>query len=68
LIIADGLCGENLNDIQIDKKHFNSVKVGHKSGRQHDSPLSLQRDLFSGFGGAIKNLAMGCTPAAGKAD
>jgi len=70
LIIADGLCGENINEIQIDKKHFNSVKIAGGMVRA-DSMIVLSHfkgHVLSGFGGAIKNLAMGCAPATGKAE
>jgi uncharacterized Fe-S center protein len=67
-IIADGLRGENSIDIPIDGKYLKSVKlaadivnadgmvcVSHFKGHE-----------VSGFGGAIKNLSMGCASRAGK--
>ena len=53
LIIADGLCGENLDEIQIDKRHFNSVKIAGGIARA-DSMIVLSHfkgHMLSGFGG-----------------
>lgn len=67
-IIADGLRGENSVDVPIDGKYLKSVKlasdivnadgmvcVSHFKGHE-----------VSGFGGAIKNLSMGCASRQGK--
>jgi uncharacterized Fe-S center protein len=70
LIIADGLAGEWYKDTQIAKKHFTSVKI---AGGILSAPSMIVMSHFkghalSGFGGAIKNLGMGCAPGAGKMD
>ncbi|MCL1977289.1 MAG: DUF362 domain-containing protein [Candidatus Bathyarchaeota archaeon] len=66
-IVADGLKSENshtiktrgiLNEIQVSGAIIEAdamIVVSHCKGHE-----------LSGFGGAIKNLAMGCTPRAGK--
>lgn len=66
-IVADGLRGENfqlvktfgvLNEIEVSGAIAQAdamIVVSHCKGHE-----------LSGFGGAIKNLAMGCTPSAGK--
>ncbi|MCX8084435.1 MAG: DUF362 domain-containing protein [Calditerrivibrio sp.] len=67
-IIADGLRGENSVDVEIGGKYLKSVKlasdivnadgmvcVSHFKGHE-----------VSGFGGAIKNLSMGCASRQGK--
>jgi uncharacterized Fe-S center protein len=68
IIIADGLRSENIAEVQIDKKHFDKVKLA-KDIVSADSVLVLSHfkgHEMAGFGGAIKNLAMGGAPAAGK--
>ena len=68
VIIADGLRGENSVEVKIDGKLLKSVKlaadiinadgmvcVSHFKGHE-----------VSGFGGAIKNLSMGCASREGK--
>jgi hypothetical protein len=70
LVIADGLAGEWYEDTLIAKKHFTSVKI---AGGILSAPSMIVMSHFkghalTGFGGAIKNLAMGCAPGAGKMD
>jgi uncharacterized Fe-S center protein len=68
LIIADGLSGQHYHEVEIRKKHFNRVKI---SGNIFAAKGLIVLSHFkghdvAGFGGAIKNLAMGCAPPAGK--
>ncbi|WP_279384991.1 DUF362 domain-containing protein [Methanosarcina barkeri] len=68
LIISDGLKSQNAADIEIGKKHFKSVKIGSDIAAA-DSMIVMSHfkgHIMAGFGGAIKNLAMGCAPASGK--
>ena len=68
LIIADGLRGHCFIEKIINKKHFKSVALADAVA-QADSMLVLSHfkgHIMAGFGGAIKNLAMGCAPARGK--
>lgn len=68
LIIADGLRSESFKEIEINKKHFNKVKLAGDIVSA-DSMIVLSHfkgHEMAGFGGAIKNLAMGGAPAAGK--
>lgn len=68
LIIADGLLGENWREVAVDLKHFQKVKIAGDI-ENADSMLVLSHFKghgMSGFGGAIKNLAMGCASAPGK--
>ncbi|MCJ7443051.1 MAG: DUF362 domain-containing protein [Methanotrichaceae archaeon] len=70
LIIADGLRGNNFQEIKINQKHFDYVKIAGDIARA-DNMIVLSHfkgHILSGFGGAIKNLGMGCAPAAGKAE
>ena len=68
LIIADGLHSENIAEVNIDKKHFAKVKLA-RDIVSADSALVLSHfkaHEMAGFGGAMKNLAMGGAPAIGK--
>ncbi len=69
VIIADGLNSDHYCEIKIDRKHFESVKVAGEIAAA-DSMIVVSHfkaHLPAGFGGAVKNLGMGCAPAAGKA-
>jgi uncharacterized Fe-S center protein len=68
IIIADGLRGFDHREVRINGDYYKSV---------HISPAIVDADslivishfkghMLSGFGGAIKNLSMGCAPALGK--
>ena len=68
VIIADGLNGKNIRKVTIDKKHFSEVSIAGDIAAA-DSLIVLSHfkgHIVSGFGGAIKNLAMGCAPPEGK--
>lgn len=70
VIIADGLRGADWREVTVKLKHFAKVKIA--SGiLDADSLLCVSHfkgHEMAGFGGAIKNLAMGCSPPAGKRD
>ncbi len=68
VIIADGLDGKNVSLVPIDKKHFERVSIAGDI-RAADSMMVLSHfkgHIVSGFGGALKNLGMGCAPPEGK--
>ncbi len=68
VIIADGLKGGNHDVVPIDGKHFTEVKIASDIARA-DAMVVLSHvkgHEFTGFGGAIKNLGMGCGSRAGK--
>ncbi len=70
LIISDGLKSQSIAEVEIRQKHFKSVKIGSDIVAA-DSMIVMSHfkgHIVAGFGGAIKNLAMGCAPAAGKKD
>jgi len=70
VIIADGLCGKNTAPVEIGKKHFSTVTVAGDIVAA-DSMIVMTHfkgHEVAGFGGAIKNLGMGCAPPAGKRD
>ncbi len=68
IIIADGLKGDNWQNIEIAQKRFNNVKIAGDI-ETADSMIVVSHfkgHEMAGFGGAIKNLAMGCAAAPGK--
>ncbi|WP_321423061.1 DUF362 domain-containing protein [uncultured Methanobacterium sp.] len=68
VVIADGIRGDNWIRVEVDLKHFHKVKIAGDI-ENSDSMLVLSHFKghgMSGFGGAIKNLAMGCASAPGK--
>lgn len=69
-IVADGLRSTSYEKVVIRKKHFASVKIASAIvAAQSMIVLShFKGHEMAGFGGAIKNLAMGCTPSQGKCD
>ncbi|PWR71475.1 DUF362 domain-containing protein [Methanospirillum lacunae] len=68
--IADGLTGNNTRMVAVKGKHFESVKIAGDIA-DADAMIVLSHvkgHALSGFGGAIKNLAMGCATPLGKRD
>jgi hypothetical protein len=68
VIIADGLCGKNIAQVKIGQKHFDTVSIAGDIVAA-DSMIVMTHfkgHEVAGFGGAIKNLAMGCAPPEGK--
>jgi uncharacterized Fe-S center protein len=68
VIIADGLRGVEEILVTIPGKHFQQVRIAALFAHA-DSILSLAHfkgHELSGFGGAIKNIAMGCAARGGK--
>jgi len=68
VIIADGLAGNNVVSVSIHKNHFNSVTIaGDIVAAQSMIVLThVKGHILTGFGGAIKNLGMGCASRKGK--
>jgi uncharacterized Fe-S center protein len=61
VIIADGLTGKNDMDVEVNLKHFKSVKLA-SAAVQADSIIVASHfkcHIVGGIGGAIKNLGMG---------
>ncbi|NYT05880.1 MAG: DUF362 domain-containing protein [Methanomicrobiales archaeon] len=68
VIIADGLTGGNYREIAIRGRHFQRVLI---AGDIVDADAMIVVSHFkghicAGFGGAVKNLGMGCAPPRGK--
>lgn len=68
IIIADGDHGEEYAEVEINKKNFKKCKIG-KAFLDYDSLIvasHFKGHAVAGFGGAIKQLAMGCASRGGK--
>ncbi len=68
VIIADGLRGKSESPVRINGKHFKKVYIGNEIVAA-DSLISVAHfkgHELTGFGGAIKNLGMGCASRRGK--
>ncbi len=70
IIIADGLFGENDVPVAIDGKHFKEVHIASEIARVPAMVVlsHFKAHMMGGFGGALKNLAMGCASKRGKRD
>jgi hypothetical protein len=70
LIIADGLLGENYVEVEIGKKHLQRARVAGDVAAADSMIVAshFKGHSMAGFGGAIKNLGMGCASPSGKAD
>lgn len=70
VIIADGVTSKCFEEVPVNLKHFASVKIA-QAFRSANAMVVLSHfkgHMMGGFGGALKNLAMGCAPMAGKID
>lgn len=68
IIFADGEHGEYFAEVEINKKHFKTFKIG-KAFLDYDQLIVLSHfkgHLLAGFGGAMKQLAMGHAAKGGK--
>lgn len=68
VIIADGLKGTNSKSVEVYGKHFESVKIASDiiSADSIVVVSHFKGHELSGFGGALKNLGMGCASRTGK--
>lgn len=70
VIIADGLNGQNDKDVEVNGKNFKNVKIASDI-LESDAIVVVSHvkgHILAGFGGALKNLSMGCASRAGKTD
>lgn len=68
LVIADGLRGKSETAVTVNRKRFNEVFIG-KEIVEADALISVAHfkgHELAGFGGAIKNVGMGCASRRGK--
>ncbi len=68
IIIADGEHGEDYTEVEINKKNFNKCKVGKEIANKKQIIVMshFKGHVLAGFGGAIKQLGMGCASRGGK--
>ena len=68
VIIADGHRGEEFYEVEIGKKHFQTCKLGKEFSRFNNIIVlsHFKGHMIAGFGGAIKQLAMGFASRGGK--
>ncbi|HTX71263.1 MAG TPA: DUF362 domain-containing protein [Rectinemataceae bacterium] len=68
VLIADGLRGSDWREVELDGTWFKRAKIA-SAFLDADSFVAISHfkgHEMAGFGGAIKNIAMGCAPPAGK--
>ena len=70
ITIADGEYGEAHEEVEINKKYFKTCKIGKEIANQKQMIVlsHFKGHRMAGFGGAIKQLAMGCAARGGKLD
>lgn len=68
IIIADGEIGEAVHEVDIDKEYYKSVKLGaaYNDYNQILVTSHFKGHMLAGFGGALKQLAMGFASRSGK--
>lgn len=70
ILIADGLKSDCFETVDLDLKHFRFARIA--SDIVHADAMVVLSHFkgheMAGFGGSIKNIAMGCAPAIGKRD
>jgi len=70
VVIADGDHGENYEDIEINKKHFDKCKIGKTIADEKQMIVicHFKGHMMAGYGAALKQLCMGCASRGGKLD
>ncbi|MCX7678472.1 MAG: DUF362 domain-containing protein [Spirochaetes bacterium] len=68
VIIADGLNGNDYRVIPYKGKHYGELKIASAIYEAHSVIMvsHVKGHELYGFGGALKNVAMGCVPPSGK--
>lgn len=68
ILIADGLFGDEKRDVEIGKRQFERASIASLvfSLGSIVAVSHFKGHLLTGFGGAIKNIAMGCSSKEGK--
>lgn len=68
VVFADGEHGEDFAEIEVDLNHFKTCKIG-RAFQDYEQMLVVSHfkgHMLAGFGGAIKQLSMGCASKGGK--
>ncbi|MDY2985369.1 MAG: DUF362 domain-containing protein [Synergistes jonesii] len=68
VVIADGEAGEHFDEVPINGRHFKSCKIGaeYRKYAQMIVIAHFKGHRLAGFGGAVKQLSMGCAAKGGK--
>ena len=68
VIVSDGLYGHDYEEVEVNGKHFKSVKIASGIFRAKSMVVlsHVKGHLATGMGGAIKNISMGCAAPSGK--
>ena len=68
VIIADGDVGEEYELVEINKKNFDYCKIAKAIAKENQLIVlsHFKGHIIAGFGGAIKQLSMGCASKGGK--
>lgn len=68
IVIADGDIGEDYEEVKIDMKNISRFKIAKEISKQKQIIVlsHLKGHIGAGFGGAIKQLGMGCATRGGK--
>ena len=68
IVIADGNIGEDYEEVEIGMKNLNRCKIAKEISKQRQMIVlsHFKGHIGAGFGGAIKQLGMGCAARGGK--
>ncbi|MFH2137574.1 MAG: DUF362 domain-containing protein [Candidatus Omnitrophota bacterium] len=68
VVIADGLLGENAENVIINKKHFDQANIARLFLRLENfvSIAHVTGHMLTSFAASVKNVGMGCASRAGK--
>jgi len=68
IVIADGDIGEDYEEVEIKMKNLDSCKIAKEISKQRQMIVlsHFKGHIGAGFGGAIKQLGMGCAARGGK--
>lgn len=68
VVIADGDHGDDFTEVMVNKKHFTTCKIGKEITKYSQLLIvsHFKGHMLAGFGGAVKQLGMGCAARGGK--
>ena len=68
IIIADGEHGEDFEEVEVNQKNLSKCKIGKEIANKKQIIVisHFKGHVLAGFGGAIKQLGMGCSSRGGK--